>query len=307
MSLTISDSLNIFQLTVYSLMTILAVSKFGRIDENFLREVLGVVEECYIRFKELQPTLVDFYVFEKSSSMNAFLSKEKLTLGILTSNFEETFFATHDAWRGIPRIIICFEKMKNLPKLIIFGGLRHEAAHTILHGSPEYYLLVLSKSLRWAEKTFNLPEKIVNDIFYLISIAVKDYEVTKLLYEKGGYAEDQVEYCKHHIKPSFEEKVMWEIAKINDLAKILLLASTLKNLCCTAPLLKDKNYGLNVKEEVDKSLVHLPEKIKQKILGIVEETGKLNFNTHKNIEFLSKIFTEKILKPVLGKEDLLEC
>ncbi|MGP3667202.1 MAG: hypothetical protein ACKD6N_05095 [Candidatus Bathyarchaeota archaeon] len=288
-------------------MTRLVVFRFGRVDEKLLCEVLGVVEECYNRFKELQPTLVDFYVFEKSSNMNAFLSREKLALRVLTSNFEETFFATHDAWHGIPRIVVSAEKMRNIPKLVMFGGLRHEVAHTILHGSPEYYLLVLSKPLKEAGKTFSLPERIVNDIFYLISIAVKDYEATKLLYEKGGYVEDQVEYCKHHLKPTFEEKMVWEIANTNKLAKILLLSSTLKNLCCAAPLLKDKGYGLNVKEEVDKSLAYLPEKIKQKILGIVEETGKLNFNTHKNIEFLSQIFTEKVLKPILSREDLSEC
>ena len=49
----------------------------------------------------------------------------------------------------------------------------------------------------------------------------------------------------------------------------------------------------------DKSLTYLPEKLKQKILSIIEETEKLGFDTQKNIEFLSQIIVEKLLKPLL--------
>ena len=87
----------------FNLMVKLAILKFGKIDEDFLGEILGVVEECYSRFKDFQPSLVDFYVFEKASAMEAFILNEKKNLNILTSNFEESFFAAHDAWYGIPR------------------------------------------------------------------------------------------------------------------------------------------------------------------------------------------------------------
>ncbi len=287
----------------FNLMVKLAILKFGKIDEDFLGEILGVVEECYSRFKDFQPSLVDFYVFEKASAMEAFILNEKKNLNILTSNFEESFFAAHDAWYGIPRVIVCIEKMKNLPKIVVIGGLRHEVAHTILHGSPEYYFLTLNKPLKEAKKAYNLSTKIVNNIFYLISIAVKDYEVTRLLYEKGGYVEDQIAYCKYYLKPSFEEKVAWEIAKTNNLTKLIFLVSILKNLCCVAPFLKEENYSLNIKKDLDKSLTYLPEKLKQKILSIIEETEKLGFDTQKNIEFLSQIIVEKLLKPLLSSKD----
>ncbi|RLI02237.1 hypothetical protein DRO30_02945 [Candidatus Bathyarchaeota archaeon] len=163
--------------------------------------------------------------------------------------------------------------------------------------------LTLNKPLKEAKKAYNLSTKIVNNIFYLTSIAVKDYEVTRLLYEKGGYVEDQIAYCKYYLKPSFEEKVAWEIAKINNLTKLIFLVSILKNLCCIAPFLKEENYSLNIKKDLDKSLTYLPEKLKQKILSIIEETEKLGFDTQKNIEFLSQIIVEKLLKPLLSSKD----
>ena len=279
----------------------LVISKFGRVNEGFLEDILRVAEECYSRFKDSQPSLVDLYVFEKTSTMEAFMAKEKENLKILTSPFEESFFATHDAWYGTPRITVCIEKMRSLPRIVVVGGLRHEVAHTILHGSPEYYLLVLPKPLKEAGEIYEIADKTVNDILYLISVAAKDYEVTRLLYS-GGYIEDQVAYCKHYLKPTLEEKTVWEIAKTNSLAKLVFLTSTLKNLCCAVPLLKDKVYGLEVKKEMDKSLSYLPEKLALKVFEVAKETEKFGFDTQKNIEFLSHVVVKKLLKPLLGQQ-----
>lgn len=282
------------------LMAKLVISKFGRVDEGFLKEVLEVIEECYNRFKDLEPNLVDLYVFEKASTMEAFIAKEKENLKILTSPFEESFFATHDAWYGTPRITVCIEKIGSLPKNVVVGGLRHEIAHTILHGSPEYYLLILPKPLKKAGKILKITDKTVNDILYLISIAVKDYEVTRLLYN-GGYVKDQVAYCKHYLKPTFEEESIWEIAKAKSLTKFVFLTSILKNICCAAPLLKDKNYRLEIKKEMDKSLSYLPEKLALKVFEVVEETEKFGSDTQKNIEFFSQVVVEKLLNPLLSQ------
>ena len=279
----------------------LNVLSFGRVEKDFLERILEVVRECYSRFKDSQPTLVDFYVFEKTAIMEGFMVEEKEKLEVLTSSFEESFFATHDAWYGIPRIMVCVEKMERLPWLLVVGGLRHEVVHTILHGSPEYYLMVLPKPLREIREVYNLPAKTVNDIFYLLSIAVKDYEVVRLLYG-GGYVEDQVAYCKHYLKPSLEEKIAWEIAKTNPLAKSLFLTSILKSLCCAKPLLNDKNHGLEVKKAVDENLSYLPEKLVSRVFEVLRETEKFGFDTQKNIEFFSQTVTEKILKPILNSQ-----
>lgn len=59
-------------------------------------------------------------------------------------------------------------------------------------------------------------------LLYLISIAVKDYEVTKFLYDKG-FVKDQVAYAKWVLKPSEEDMLSWEIASANPLGGYFVL------------------------------------------------------------------------------------
>ncbi|MFB0504281.1 MAG: hypothetical protein ACETWE_10645, partial [Candidatus Bathyarchaeia archaeon] len=63
------------------------------------------MNDCYYRNNSSAVKIVDLYLFDRSSRMNAFLSEEKRKLGIKTSAFEASFFAVHDAWRGTPRIM----------------------------------------------------------------------------------------------------------------------------------------------------------------------------------------------------------
>ena len=77
-----------------------------------------------------------------------------------------------------------------------------------------------------------IPQNTVNDLIYLLSIAVKDFEATRLLYSKG-YKEDQFIYAKHFLKPSEEDILVWNMTFGNHLAKIIFLVSLLKNIFCT--------------------------------------------------------------------------
>ena len=74
------------------------------------------------------------------------------------------------------------------------------------------------------------------DILYLVSIAVKDYEVTRLLHEKG-YVGNQVAYSKYLLEPSKEELQAWNLAQADRRARLLVLVSPLKTACCAAPLI----------------------------------------------------------------------
>ncbi|RJX16145.1 hypothetical protein CW703_02190 [Candidatus Bathyarchaeota archaeon] len=269
------------------------VLKFGKVEEVVVKKILEIINDTYNQIKQSKIEIVDLHIFEKSSTMNLFMVEEKRKLGILTSNFEESYFATHDAWYGIPRIFLCLEKIKEKPWMVVVGGLRHEVAHTILHGSPEYYILTLPKAF----KKLNLPLKILENLTYLVSVAVKDYEVTRLLYNEG-FVEDQVAYCKYFLKPTIEDLKDWETAKLNPLTKIIFLTAYIKNLCCATPLLKDKNFGLEIEKAINESLIFLPKEIASKIFRVIKATEKFGLDTHQNIEILSvEIVKNFIVKP----------
>ena len=92
--------------------------KFGDVKKRFVGKVLKIMDDCYNRINAHSVEIVDLYLFDKSSTMNAFLSEEKRNIGIKTSTFEASFFLAHDAWHGTPRIMVAYDKTLVLPKLV---------------------------------------------------------------------------------------------------------------------------------------------------------------------------------------------
>lgn len=265
----------------------IVVRRFGDIEERFTDEVLDVLRDCYDRINAGAVEIADLYLFSKSSTMNAFVNEEKRKLGIKTSAFEESYYALHDAWHGTPRIMVAHDRMSALPALVRIGSLRHEAAHMVLHGSLEFYSFPLSASLLRLEEEGVVPRKVARDVLHLVSIAVKDFEVTRLLFE-NGFVEDQVSYSKHILAPSEEDREAWELAKDDKAARLLVLVSLLKAVCCAAPLTKDREYGGEMSESIKKSLSHLPKETSESLLRILDLATKFGKNTHENADLLLK-------------------
>jgi len=183
------------------------VSKFGKVDDEEMHHVVGLMEECYGRLEPHEVELVDLYVFERSSSVNAFLARESEEVGVVSAPFNDSFFAMHDAWRRTSRIILCVERMRSsLPKLVQEGGIRHEVGHSVLHGDLRFYLLPVSPAFLELADSFGFSREYAANLLYLVSIAVKDYEVSRLLTERG-YIEDQLTYARHLLTVSEGERL----------------------------------------------------------------------------------------------------
>jgi hypothetical protein len=277
-------------------MTRIVVHRFSNIRERFVEEVLEILNECYNRLGAHAVEIVDVYIFERSSSMNAFMSDEKRKFGIETSAFEESFLAVHDAWHGTTRIMVAYDKISQVPKLVGTGGLRHEVGHTVLHGSLEYYSFPMPMCLLQLEKKGVISRQIMMDLVYLASIAVKDYEVTRLLCEKG-YVEDQLAYNEYYLKPSGEDLEAWKLAEKNKTAKLLFLVSALKTACCATPLLKDERYGEEILKTITEGVNFLPTEWSARLLKILRATSTFGRNTHENVDrFMKEIIDELVIK-----------
>jgi hypothetical protein len=276
----------------------IVVHRFGNPKERFVGKALEIMNNCYRHIGVHAVEIVGIYLFDKSSAMNALINEEKRNLGIGTSAFEESFFAVHDAWRGTPRIMVAFDKMLALPRLVRIGGLHHEVAHTVLHGSLEYYSFSFPISLLRLERKGIVSRQSMQDILHLASIAVKDYEVTRLLY-KNGFVEDQVAYNRYFLEPSEEDREAWKLARNNKIARLLVLVSLLKTACCAAPLLKDERYRGDIAESIARSMSYLPEGLSASLLKMLEEAPKLSENTHENVD----LFMKKIVEDLFGNTD----
>lgn len=278
----------------------LAVIRMGFIDDKTIKEIIRVLNRCYSVVKEAKkPDLVELHVFEKKAHLRLFLEKEKKRIGVGTG-FDEAFLTMHEAWTGIPRILVCLERAEETPREVFEGALLHEAAHSILHGSIEYYLLNVSPSFIDFSLKFGLPVHAVRDIAYLSSLALKDNEVTKFLYE-NGFIEDQMSFIIYFLKPSAEEKATWVIAEKSPVTAILFLVSILKSLACALPLTCEKRYGAMIRREISSSTNFLSKGYRDFIWEILASFEKMQGEFSKDLDTLLGEVSNR-LYPLLSKK-----
>lgn len=274
----------------------IVVHRYGNINEKFVEKVWGIINDCYERIRTHDVEVLDLYLFDKVSLMNAFLFKEKKEVGVKTSTIESSFFAVHDAWHGIPRIMVAYDKLSDIPELVIKCCLIHEVAHTILHGSLEFYSFSIPVLLLELENERIISKQGALDLLYLVAIAVKDYEVSRLLY-KHGFVEEQIAYCRFFLKPSQEDYEAWELAKENSFSRLLVLTSILKTLCFVTPLLKDKQHDKEIATSIAKSMNYLPPEYRAQLLKLLKVCSKFGEDTHNNVD----LFTRKIVEELVVK------
>jgi len=275
----------------------IVVSKFGDVENREIDYILKIVEECYSRLKPHEVELVDLCVFEKSSSMGAFMAKESKQVGVASASFSDLFFAMHDAFRGTSRIMLCLERMRKLSKLVQDGGIRHEVGHSVLHGSLLYYVFPLPPALSDLVDLSIISREYATNLLYLISIAVKDYAVSRLLYRRG-YVEDQIAYAKHLLEATETDKLAWQMAIGNPLAEILCLVSCLKSAVCVTPFLFDKTFSEEMKVLLRESLSYLPTSFSTSLLNmILENFSSLGTDTLSNINQVASLVVGNIVKP----------
>ena len=139
------------------------------------------------------------------------------------------------------------------------------------------------------------------NLLYLISIAVKDYEVTRLLHQRG-YLEDQMAYAKHLLSVSESDTLSWEASRGKPLAEILCLTSCLKASGCAAPLLLDKTCHEEIKHRLKNSLAYLPADYSNLLLNVISEDFlRLGADTLDNINEASVSVVERVIKPILKR------
>jgi len=222
--------------------------------------------------------------------MRALLKEDKLRLGITTSGDEE-FICSHDAWRGYPRVICCLEKLAKLNKLARLGAIRHEAAHSALHGSLEYYIFRIPDDCRHTAAIKGLDSTVLDQALYYVSVAVKDFEVTKFLVQHD-FINCQFTFALEWLRPSEQDKSTWKLAQTNRQAKFIYLTTLLKPTLFAHPLLalpRSKKISLEhqvqLARRVEELLEHLGSAEQNKLLQvtnmIVEDATE---DTHRNVD-----------------------
>jgi hypothetical protein len=174
------------------------------------------------------PTFISINIWRRMDELQSFYQQEKQELGIVTGE-ETDFLATHEAWRGDPRIHVCQERVKDVPDVVIQSVLHHEISHALLHGTPEFYTFRYSTKLQDAGRICGLDLALLQQCVYLLSIAIKDYDVVTWLTDIGlGFG--QLHLLEYMISDTEDERRIWEVVGGNPAPRKLALAFFLKTL-----------------------------------------------------------------------------
>jgi hypothetical protein len=263
----------------------------GKVSGGLKRDIENIFRDCYRRFVPRVPYKVEIHIVDKESNMGALLKEDKIRLGI-TSGGDDEFICSHDAWRGYPRVICCVEKLAKLNRLARPGAVRHEAAHSALHGSPEYYIFRIPDDCRRTAEIKSLGSPVMDQALYYVSVAVKDFEATRFLVQHD-FIGCQFAFALGWIKPSEQDKSAWKLAQTNRQTKFLYLTTLLKPVLFAHPLLAlprsskgiSLDHQVQLARRIEELLEHLGGAEESKLLQvaniIVEDATE---DTHKNVD-----------------------
>jgi len=262
----------------------------GNIPWSFKRDIENIFRDCYRRFGSRIPYKVEIHVVDKEANMRALLKEDKLRLGITTGGDEE-FICSHDAWRGYPRVICSLDRLLKLNKLARLGAIRHEAAHSSLHGSLEYYIFRIPDECRHTAAIKGLEQSVLDQALYYVSVAVKDFEATRLLVQHD-FIDCQFTFALEWLKPSEKDKSTWKLAQTNRQAKFIYLTTLLKPMLFAHPLLalpRSKNISLEnqvqLARRVEEMLEHLGATEQNRLLQVTNVIAEeATEDTHKNVD-----------------------
>lgn len=261
----------------------------GKIPGGIKKEVVQTLKDCYQKFASKAPDRVEVHLVDREATLLDFLKEEKFRLGITTSG-EEEFLCCHDAWRGFPRIIVCTERLGRLNKSARVGAIRHEAAHSALHGSLEYYIFRIPEDCHHRARIRGVDQTTLEQALYFVSVAVKDFEATKFLVSHN-YIKCQVAYLLEILQPSEEDKSAWKLAKNNRQARFLCYTALLKPILSTQPLLSlPSPKKIRLQEQVDLGrrievmIEHMEQAEQGKLLQLTDNIiNNLTEDTHHNV------------------------
>jgi hypothetical protein len=243
----------------------------GKISGGFKREISDTLNDCYKRFGQRVPYKVEVYAFDTDESLNSYLREEKFKLGLSLNTVDDISACTYEVLRGYPRLLVCEERLAPYSKLGRAGAVRHEAAHTILHGSLEYNIFQIPEDCRHTAMVKGIDPAKLEEVFFQLSMGVKDYEATKLLVE-NDFIECQFKYALEWIRPIDDDRTAWNISKTNRQTRFVYESALMRPLLFCDPLL-----SISKKRAPEEELVQLSARIEQTlaVLGETEENKTL--------------------------------
>jgi hypothetical protein len=250
----------------------IVIQPYEGIQKEFLAKVQLWAKEVLEKIgPSAAPPFIYINVWRRMDELQSFYQKEKQELGIVTGE-DTDFLASHEAWRGHPRIHICQERVKKVPDVVIRSVLHHEISHALLHGAPEFYTFRYSTKLQEAGRICGLDLALLQQCVYLLSIAIKDYDVVTWLTDIG-LGIGQLHLLEYMITDTQDERRIWEVVCANTVPRKLALAFFLKTLLPVEALVALSVEGAEtIKNKWQEAYDWLSETVQEGLVGFAHNT-----------------------------------
>ena len=259
-------------------------------DKGFLSQIQTWVKNVLEKADPSStPPYIRLTIWKNIKALQEFYDREKEDLGIVTGE-ESDFLATHEAWRGYPRIHLCHEKVKGVQDAVIEGVLHHEIGHALFHGSMEFYTFKFTDRLQEAARFNGFDLHLLQQCVYFLSIAIKDWEVILWL-TKIGLGPCQKSLLEYMMKGTEEEQEAWGLAKHSPVIKKIAMAALLKIILpIEAMILIRSDDGPKLKDQWKEAYSWL---------SVMEQDGLLRLS-QRIMEFGESRFQEKLENAAYG-------
>ncbi len=149
---------------------------------------------------------IELIIHGSREAMETFLRQEARRLGVVV---DASFPVVHEAWTGVPRIHVVPRELRQLGN-VGKAFLVHEAFHSILHGSLEYYVVTLpsKEEVSWLAA-------------YIAATSIKDLEVHMHM-KRYGFREELL------LEKNYWEKTLgnkWGCSSPEELGDVLRAAT----------------------------------------------------------------------------------
>ena len=194
---------------------------------------------------------VEVHMYPTRTAMKTGLLGELEQLEIATRLVVPDFATFHEAFAGYPRIWISSEDT-DLDDPISRARLQHEVGHAVLHWEISSYLLGLPPSLRALVEAGKMSHGDASAVSYMISIGVKDYEVSRLL-DRSGIREDQEAFYLQELGRT-EQGTEGVLSALNEL-KVIVAAYPFRKEPGIAAALEEAVRRLGVLSDVGRRIL----------------------------------------------------
>lgn len=262
------------------------IHRVSGVDQKFEAQVSSILTQIYEKVRPPTAEIVDVYLFSSSLEMKIFLEREAQSAGVERGFAEVEFSLYHWAWGGWPCIAVCADVCSHKDMAVWKGEIEHETAHSILHGELAYYSFLPPFEFTNVLAANAFDDKLRGLVFYYLTVAIKDFEVTRLLV-KHGILENQTQMHLFHLERSLEEKTIWKELqeRRNPKAEFLATISDLKILASALPLLEQDSC---IGEAANGFLSILTTRAKKMLNNLLPSFENLGTDTHNNVETIAK-------------------